>query len=68
MVKKMDLEKNWKDLEKKIAKKWDKLTHEDLAKIKGKKDELVKFLKEKYEWTKEEATKKIDEFMEKIKD
>jgi uncharacterized protein YjbJ (UPF0337 family) len=63
----MDLEKSWEKIKKEVSKKWDKLTHEDVEKIKGKKNELVEALKTRYKWTKEDTTKKVDEFLDKLK-
>ena len=63
----MNLEKNWESLKKEVAKTWSKLTTKDLDAIKGKKDDLIKVLKEKYDWTKEEASTQFDKFCEKMK-
>ena len=63
----MDLEKEWESIKQDVSKTWSKLTHEDIEKIKGKKDALIDLLKAKYEWTKIEASEKVDEFYKKLK-
>jgi uncharacterized protein YjbJ (UPF0337 family) len=54
---------NWKELSGKIKVKWGKLTDDDLTTIGGKRDELAGRLQKHYGHTKEEAEKRIDEFL-----
>ena len=57
---------DWKQFQGKIKSQWGKLTDNDLMEIGGKKDELVGKLQKHYGHSKEEAEKKIDEFIEKM--
>lgn len=56
------IEGKWKQLKGEAKQKWSELTDDDLDKIKGKKDELIGTLQEKYGKTKDEASKEVEEF------
>ena len=62
------LEGDWKQLRGKAKEKWGDLTDDDMAKIDGKKDQLVGTLQEKYGHTKEAAGQAADDWAESLKD
>lgn len=49
-----------------VKQQWSKLTDEDFAEI-SNKDQLVWKIQEKYGYAKEDAMKKVDEFVKKFK-
>lgn len=53
---------NWLQLKGKIKEQWGELTDDDLDIIDGKKDQLIGKLIKKYEYTRQEAEKKVSEF------
>lgn len=60
------LEGEWKILKGKIKEKWGQLTDDDLAQLKGKKDQLVGKIQQKYGIAKEEAEKQLAELEKTI--
>lgn len=58
-----EIETHWPDFRTKVQTKWNKLTMADLDKIHGKRDVLVTSLKDRYQVTKEEADRQIDDFL-----
>jgi len=58
---------SWKQLKGKIQQKWAKLTDDDMLKMKGTATELEGILQQKYGYTKEEAEKSIQAFLEENK-
>jgi uncharacterized protein YjbJ (UPF0337 family) len=59
------LKAKWNDLKDKVVQQWEKLTEEDVAKIKGKVEELIKTVQNKYGYEKEHAEKEVKNFMDK---
>lgn len=57
---------NWKQIQGKIKQKWGDLTDDDMARIEGKRDELAGRLQERYGYTKQQAQKEIDDFMNDV--
>jgi uncharacterized protein YjbJ (UPF0337 family) len=56
------IEGKWKQASGKVKEKWGKLTDDDLQLIKGKRDQLVGRVQERYGIAKEEAERQVDEF------
>ncbi len=56
------LEGNWKQLKGSIREQWSRLTDVDLEAIKGREEQLVGKIQEKYGLAKLEAKKAVDEF------
>ena len=52
----------WEQFKGKAKQQWGKLTDDDLTKIKGKKDELLGKLRERYGYTVEKAQDEFDKF------
>lgn len=57
---------NWAQFKGKLREKWGKLTDDDLEATKGRKDQLTGRLQERYGIAKEEAEKRLDEFISKF--
>lgn len=62
-----EAQKDWDKTKTEIQKKWDKIKEEDLEKVKGDLDKLADVVKDKYEVTRSEAEKMIEEIQKKIK-
>ncbi len=60
------LEGKWKEAKGKIREKWGKLTDDDLDVIRGKRDQLIGRLQQRYGMAKEEAEKQADEFVNSL--
>ncbi|MDR2540116.1 MAG: CsbD family protein [Chlamydiales bacterium] len=63
----MDFEGKWFDYIGKIKEKWGKLTDDDLAEIRGKKESLIGKIQSRYGYTKEKVEKELAEFCDKHK-
>lgn len=61
MMNKDLFEGEWNVLKGKIKEKWGELTDDDITQIKGKKDQLVGKIQQKYGVAKEEAEKQLAE-------
>ena len=55
------LEADWNQVKGKVKERWGKLTDDELTEIKGKKDQLVSLVQQKYSITKEDAEKQLQE-------
>jgi len=58
---------NWKQIEGAVRENWGKFTDDDIAVIKGKHEQLVGVIQEKYGISKEEAQKQADSFQNTLK-
>ncbi len=58
------LEGNWKQLRGHIREWWGRLTDDDVDLIKGRRDVLAGTLQEKYGYSRQEAEKAIQEFLD----
>ena len=56
------IEGNWLQFKGKIKERWGKLTDDDLDIIRGKRDQFLGTLQERYGITKEEAHRQMEEF------
>lgn len=56
----LKIEGNWNQFAGKVKQKWGKLTDDDLATIKGHRQELVGKIQERYGIAKAEAEKQVD--------
>lgn len=61
------LEGKWEQVKGQIKEKWGKLTDNDLTVIKGKKDQLLGKLHERYGLGKEEAERELSGFLKNCK-
>ena len=56
-------EGKWEQLKGQVKQKWGKFTDDDITVIKGKKDEMIGKLKERYGYDKEQAEKELSSFI-----
>lgn len=56
------MEGKWKQYSGKVKEKWGKLTDDDLTVIRGKRDQLIGKIQERYGIAKQEAERQVDEF------
>jgi uncharacterized protein YjbJ (UPF0337 family) len=61
-----DIKGNWSDIQSKVKSHWKKLSSKDLAEIEGSYTRLIEKVEDAYEFTKEEATEKVHEYIEKL--
>jgi uncharacterized protein YjbJ (UPF0337 family) len=55
------LKGQWKQLRGQIKQWWGVLTDDDLDKINGQRDKMIGKLQEKYGFTKDQATRELDD-------
>lgn len=60
------VEGKWKQATGKVKEKWGKLTDSDLEVIRGRRDQLIGKIQERYGIVKEEAQKQADEFAKNL--
>lgn len=53
----------WNKLKGEAKIQWSKLTDDDLLRIEGEKDKLIAKLEERYHYSKEQAHKEFDNFL-----
>jgi uncharacterized protein YjbJ (UPF0337 family) len=56
------VEGKWKQYSGKAKEKWGKLTDDDLEVVRGRRDQLIGKIQERYGIVKQEAEKQVDEF------
>jgi len=54
----------WKELKGSVKEKWGDLTDDDVTAVEGKTEKLVGILQVKYGYSKDEAQKEYDKFMD----
>ncbi len=57
---------NWKQMTGKARETWGKITDDEMAKIAGKRDQLIGMIQTKYGIAKEEAEDQVRKFVEKM--
>jgi len=57
------LDGKWKQYSGKVKEKWGKLTDDDLEVVRGRRDQLIGKIQERYGIAKQEAEKQVDEFV-----
>jgi uncharacterized protein YjbJ (UPF0337 family) len=57
------VEGKWNQVKGTVKEQWGDLTDDELTEIAGKRDKLAGKLQEKYGWTKEEAERRMDDFL-----
>ena len=60
------LEGNWKQFKGKAKEHWGKLTDDDVEVIRGRRDQLVGKIQEKYGIAREEAEKQVADFLVRV--
>lgn len=61
-----ELSDQWSTLKTSIQKKWNKISDEQLKQIDGKFDRLVETLQKNYQYTKQQAEKQVNAFLESV--
>ena len=61
------LKGQWKQLRGQIKQWWGVLTDDDLDKINGRRDQLIGKLQEKYGFTKDQATRELDDRLAQLR-
>ena len=61
------LKGQWKQIRGQIKEWWGVLTDDDLDKINGRRDRLIGLLQQKYGFTKEQATRELDDHLAQLK-
>ncbi len=61
------LKSQWMQIRGQIKTWWSVLTDEDLDKINGRRDRLISMLQKKYGFTKDEATRELDDHLAQLK-
>jgi|SRR5271170_4803089 len=56
------LEGKWKQYSGKVKEKWGKLTDDDLEVVRGRRDQLIGKIQERYGIVKQEAEEQVDDF------
>jgi uncharacterized protein YjbJ (UPF0337 family) len=62
-----EIKGEWKMVKGQVKTQWGKLTDDDLMQIDGKKEELVGKIQQRYGETKDEALKRVDDFVKTLK-
>jgi uncharacterized protein YjbJ (UPF0337 family) len=57
-----EIEGNWKVVKGTVREQFGKLTDDDLNVIRGRRDQLIGKLQERYGYAREEAQRQVDEF------
>jgi uncharacterized protein YjbJ (UPF0337 family) len=61
------LKGQWKQLRGQIKQWWGVLTDDDLDKINGRRDQLIGKLQEKYGFSKDQATRELDDRLAQLR-
>jgi uncharacterized protein YjbJ (UPF0337 family) len=59
-------EGKWKQLRGQVRQRWGALTDDELDRAKGRRDQLVGLLQEKYGYAREEAEDEFDDFLDEL--
>jgi uncharacterized protein YjbJ (UPF0337 family) len=59
------LEGKWKQLRGKVREEWGELTDDELDQIAGRRDQLVGKIQERYGYTRDEAEREVDSFLDR---
>jgi len=57
------LEGNWKEIRGEIRQRWGELTDDELEQINGQRDKLVGSLQKRYGYSRDEASRQLDDFL-----
>ncbi len=61
------LKSQWKQMRGQVKGWWSVLSDDDLNKINGRRDRLIELLQQKYGFTKEQATRELDDHLAQVK-
>jgi uncharacterized protein YjbJ (UPF0337 family) len=57
----------WTEFKGKVRERWGKLTDDDLDRIRGRKDQLMGILQQRYGWAREHAQLQIADFEDSLR-
>ncbi|MFW5692305.1 MAG: CsbD family protein [Chloroflexota bacterium] len=57
---------NWKQFTGKVKEQWGKLTDNEIQEAAGNRDQLIGKIQERYGITKEEASRQVDEWSDRV--
>jgi uncharacterized protein YjbJ (UPF0337 family) len=60
------IEAQWDNFKGKVRSEWGKLTGDDLENIKGKREQLIAKIQQRYGLEKEEADRRVQRFIDKL--
>ena len=60
------IEADWEKVKSAVQERWSKLSHEELEAIRGSRDRLIGRISERYEYSKEEAAKHVDQWVSEL--
>jgi uncharacterized protein YjbJ (UPF0337 family) len=63
-VKARELQKNWRSIQGQLRERFPKLTDEDMDRIRGDKDELLKCMEERYGKNRRQCLQDLNHFLE----
>jgi uncharacterized protein YjbJ (UPF0337 family) len=58
----------WKQMKGELKRQWGKLTDDELDQIEGNKDKLVGLVQERYGYARDQASREVDEFLNRHHD
>ncbi len=61
-----ELRNHWNQLQAKLKQKWNALTEDDIQRIKGKSDQLIAQLQERYHFNREKAEAEFHAFIDSL--
>lgn len=61
-----ELRNHWNEIQSKLKQKFNSLTEDDIKRIKGKSDQLILQLQERYKFNKEKAEAEFHSFIESL--
>ncbi len=56
------IEGEWVQVKGKLKEKWAEITDDDIARVEGKREQLIGVLQERYACTREEAERQVNAF------
>lgn len=54
----------WREIKGKLSQKWNKLTEDEVAQMKGSEEELLGKLQKAYGYERDQAKKEVDRFVD----
>ncbi len=62
------LQGQWKQMRGKVKEWWGVLTDDDLDRINGQRDQLIGMLQKKYGWSKDQATRELNDHLAQMRE
>ena len=60
------IEGSWKQFRGKVKEKWGKLTDDDLAMVRGRREQLEGKLQERYGYSRDQIRKEVDDWLRSL--